>query len=176
MARQVSVFCASSEKIDPKYNAAARVLVRALHALGWTFITGGGACGTMGAIAREADAIGATHVGVLPRFMKGREYDRLTDVVWTDTMSQRKERMREGSDAAIALPGGIGTMDELFETYTLRKLGRFKGPVFLLNLDGFFDPVITLLDHFVATGMLEAEDRALVWFPSTVEELVSYLK
>ena len=176
MGKKVVIYCSASTKIDPKYNAAARELTRALHALGYGIVSGGGAIGTMGAITDESVRVGGAHTAVLPRFMEGLQNPALTDVVWTPSMSVRKEKMREGTCAAIALPGGIGTLDELMETHTLRKLGKYEGPVFALNLDGFYDPLITLLDHFVQTGMLEARDRDLLLFPRTVDELVEKLK
>lgn len=174
--KQVTIFCSASNKIDPKYNAAARELVRALHALGYGIISGGGARGTMGAITDESVRICGHHTAVLPNFMRGLENTHVSKVVWTNTMSSRKEGMREESVAAIALPGGIGTLDEFVETHVLRKLGRYHGRLFALNLDGFYDPYKALLDHFVNTGMLEPQDRDLVSFPETVEELVADLK
>lgn len=173
---KVVIFCASSDQIDPAFNQAARAMVRALHQLGYSFVSGGGNRGTMGAIAREADACGAFHTGVLPRFMKGLEYPGLSAIEWTDTISARKERMRRDTVAAIALPGGIGTLDEFAETHTLRKLNQYKGELFVLNVNGFFDPFKALLDHYVATGMLSVQDKDLVHFPESVEELVSYFK
>ncbi len=174
--KQVTIFCSASNKIDPKYNAAARELVRALHALGYGIISGGGARGTMGAITDESVRICGHHTAVLPNFMRGLENTHVSKVVWTNTMSSRKEGMREESVAAIALPGGIGTLDEFVETHVLRKLDRYHGRLFALNLDGFYDPYKALLDHFVNTGMLEPQDRDLVSFPETVEELVANLK
>ena len=174
--RKAVVFCSASYDIDPKYNEAAREVVRALHAYGWTLVSGGSFRGTMGVIADEMDRLGGRHVGVIPRFMEGLEYPRLSGLVWTDTMSERKERMREGTSAAIALPGGIGTLDELIETHVLAKLGRYGGRVIAFNAAGFFDPLKSLLDHYVATGMLEEKDRELLVFPSSVEELSVYLR
>ena len=174
--KQVTVYCSASNKIDPKYNAAARDLVRALHALGYGIVSGGGARGTMGAITDESVRLHGYHVAVLPRFMNGLENTDVTDVVWTDTMSTRKEFMRADTCAAIALPGGIGTLDEVIETLVLRKLGRYDGPVIALNIDGFYEPLKALLDHYVTTGMMTPEDRELMLFPQTVEELIALLK
>lgn len=173
--KKITVFCASSSEIDSQYKAAARELVRALHALGYTLVSGGGECGLMGEIIRESAACGGRHIGILPGFMKGLESASLGGVVWTDTMSARKEKMREGTCAAIALPGGIGTLDELMETHTLRKLGKYEGEVFALNINGFYDPLITLLQHFAKEGMMSREDMLLLHFPRTVEELVASL-
>ena len=174
--RKAVVFCSASGDIDPKYNEAAREVVRALHSYGWTLVSGGSFRGTMGVIADEMKRLGGKHIGVLPRFMAGLEYDGLTEIHWSDTMADRKERMRQGTEAAIALPGGIGTLDEIIETHVLAKLGRYGGKVFALNVDGFFNPFKALLDHYVATGMLEPRDRELLVFADTVEELAEYLK
>ena len=174
--RKAVVFCSASGDIDPKYNEAAREVVRALHSYGWTLVSGGSWRGTMGVIADEMKRLGGKHVGVMPRFMAGLEYDGLTELHWSDTMAERKERMRQGTQAAIALPGGIGTLDEIIETHVLAKLGRYGGKVYALNLDGFFDPFKALLDHYVSTGMLDPRDRDLLVFADTVEELAYFLK
>jgi len=174
--RHVVIFCSASSTIDPKYNQAARELVRALHALDYTVISGGGKIGTMGAITAESIRLGGRHVAVLPRFMQGLENPGVSQVVWTDTMSERKERMREGTCAAIALAGGIGTLDEFVETLVLKKLGRYPGGLYLLNQDGFYDPFLALLDHYIETGMLEPQDRDLVCVARTPEELAAFLR
>ena len=174
--RKAVVFCSANYGIDPKYNEAAREVVRALHAYGWDLVSGGSFRGTMGVIADEMERLGGGHIGVIPRFMKGLEYPHLTELVWTDTMAERKERMREGTSAVIALPGGIGTLDELIESYVLVKLGRYDGKLLVLNAGGFFDPFKALLDHYVETGMLAPADRALIHFADTAEALTEYLK
>ena len=174
--KQVTIYCSSSSKIDPKYDAAARELVRALHALGYGIVSGGGARGTMGAITDESVRVGGQHIAVLPRFMDGLENTEITRVIWTDTMSTRKEFMRADTCAAIALPGGIGTMDELIETLVLVKLGRYNGQVIALNMDGYYEPLKTLLDHYVKHKMMEPQDRDLMKFPTSVEELIALLK
>ena len=163
--RKAVIFCSASYGLDPKYGMAAREAVRALHALNWTIVSGGSFRGTMGDVAEEAYRCGGRHIGVIPRFM--------TELVWTDTMSQRKEAMRAGTRAAIALPGGIGTLDELIETHVLAKLGRYDGRLYALNLDGFYEPFKRLLDHYVAADMLDADSRRLIRFPETVEEMMT---
>jgi hypothetical protein len=175
-SRKAVVFCSAAEGIDPKYDKAAREVVRALHAYGWGLVSGGSFRGLMGSLSDEMERLGGEHTGVIPRFMKGLEYPHLTELIWTDTMSERKERMREGTSAAIALPGGIGSLDEFVETHVLRKLGRYDGKLLVLNLDGFYDPWKDLLRHYESHGMLETCDRDLVIFADTVEELASHLK
>lgn len=173
MDKTIAIFCAASVKIDEKYNDAAREVVRALHALGYTIVSGGGRVGTMGAITDESVKVGGRHIAVIPKFMKGLENPDIKEFVWTDTMAIRKEKMRELSCAAIALPGGIGTVDEFIETHTLKKLRKWNGELYALNLNGFWNPLIDMLDHFVETETLEPGDRDLVHFPSTVAELIA---
>ena len=168
-------YCSACEAIDPQYNDAARRIVRAAALRGYTIASGGTIKGTMRVVCEEAQHCGAPTKGVLPRFMKGLEYPGLTRTYWTETMSERKELMREGADIAIALPGGIGTMDELFETMVLSKLGRYHGKIAALNINGFFDPLDALLEHFVKEGMLEQKDRERLLMPRTVEELEKLL-
>ena len=171
--RKVVIFCSASTKIDPKYNQTARRLARELHKKGYALVSGGGEIGTMGAITDESIKCGGQHTAVLPRFMKGLENPGIKDVIWTDTMAERKEAMRKDTVAAIALPGGIGTLDELIETHVLKKLNKYSGEIYALNLDGFFNPFKALLDHYVETKMMEPKDHDLVKFPATVEELLN---
>lgn len=168
-------FCSACAGIAPEYNEAARRLVRAAASRGYEIVSGGTVKGTMSVICDEAAACGAKVRGVLPRFMEPLAHPKLTETVWTDTMSERKEAMREGADFVFALPGGIGTMDELFETLVLAKLDRFHGRIAAVNIGGFYDPLDTLLDHFVATGMLEATDKARLLMPKTAEEAIALL-
>ena len=174
--RRVAVFCSASYSIDPQYNAIAREVIHELCACGCTIVSGGTVKGTMGAVAEAVVQAGGRHVGVLPRFMADVRHPSLTETVWTDTMAERKEKMREGTCAVIALPGGIGTLDELIETLTLSKLEQYSGRIFALNVNGFFQPLIRLLDYYAETGMLEARSRGLIRFPETVEELAGYFK
>lgn len=172
---RVLFFCSANVGIAPEYNEAARRLVRAAAARGYEIVSGGTVKGTMDVICKEAAACGAAVRGVLPRFMEPLVNPCLTDTVWTETMAARKEAMREGVDVVFALPGGIGTLDELFETLTLSKLGRFHGRIAAVNLGGFFEPLDDLMAHMVATGMLLPADRARLLLPSTVEEAIELL-
>jgi len=113
---------------------------------------------------------------VLPRFMEEFKHSDLTKLIWTDTMSQRKDLMRQyGADLAVALPGGIGTLDELFETYTLAKLGKYHGKVVAYNCYGFYNGVKDLMDFYVKEGMLDAQTRAMLHFPASIEEFEALL-
>ena len=171
MRKKAVVFCSSSMTIDSKYNEAAVAAIDVLCAAGYDIVSGGGAKGTMDVIAARAAHNGVGNIGVLPRFMAQFRHPDLTELIWTDTMSERKEKMREGTSLALALPGGIGTLDELAETLCLAKLGLYTGRVIALNVDGFYDSFKALLDHYVATGMYSAQDLSLISFPSTIEEL-----
>lgn len=163
-------FCSASFSIDPKYNQAAREIVRAACLHGYGISSGGTVKGTMKVVTETARACGAKAKGVLPRFMTNVADPDLDEVVWTDTMSERKEKMREGSSIAVALPGGIGTLDELFETITLAKLGKYDGRIIVVNWDGYYDFLHSLLDYLVQEEMLDAQSRSLVHFVSSVEE------
>lgn len=174
--RKIVIYCSASCDIDRKFNQAAREVIRAACSLGYVIVSGGTVKGTMCEVADEVVRCGGKHVGVLPRFMEGYEYPDLDEVIWTDTMAQRKEKMREGTCAAIALPGGIGTLDEVIGTLTLAKLGKYSGKTVAFNYDGFYEPFKALLDHYVATGMLDAPSRELILFPETVDELVDLLR
>ena len=138
-------------------------------------MSGGTVKGLMRHVCDEASQCGAEVVGVLPRFMKGLEHPALTECVWTDTMSQRKEAMRAGTSLAIALPGGIGTLDELAETYCLAKMGLYGGRVVAFDMEGFYEPLKRQLDGFVRAGMLSEDALGLISFPVTVEEVEALL-
>ena len=168
-------FCSSSD-IDPKYIDAARRVVRATCLKGYTIVSGGATKGLMKVVADEAQACGAANIGVLPRFMEEFSHPNLTQLIWTDTMSQRKDLMRlYGSDIAVAPPGGIGTLDELFETYTLAKLDKYHGKVVAFNCFGFYDGVREMMDKLVSENMVDRKTRELLYFPQTVEEFEALL-
>lgn len=173
--KKIVVFCSASNDIAPEYNAAAGQFVCAAVEKGFAIVSGGTIKGTMGVVSDTVAECGGCHIGIIPRFMNEYVYGSLSEVVWTDTMSERKEKMREGTCAAVALPGGIGTLDEIVETLTLAKLHKYDGKVLALNIGGFYDKFIDLLDFYVQTGMLDEASRALISFPRTVEELVSML-
>ena len=173
--KRAVIYCSSSHDIDPAYNEAARQIVRAVCLAGYDIVSGGSWRGMMGHVCDEALRCGARVIGVMPRFMKGFEHPELKEMVWTDRMSERKDAMREGTTLAIALPGGIGTLDEIAETYCLARLGRYPGRVVAFNIDGFYEPLKRQLDLYVERGMLDAPSRALIHFPESVDELKELL-
>lgn len=173
--KKIVIYCSSSYDIDPKYNEAARQVVDIVCGLGFAVVSGGAIKGTMGVVADEVARCGGYQIGVLPTFMSDLKSPALDEVYWTETMSQRKEKMREGTCAAIALPGGIGTMDELFETMVLAKLGQYGGKLYALNLEGYYDSLKSLLAQFTKDKMMKQSEADLLMFPDTPEELKGLL-
>ena len=176
MEGKVAVFyCSASFDIDPKYNQAAREYVRAACRHGYAISSGGTTKGTMKVVVDTARECGAPTKGVIPRFMNEVVHPDLDELIWTDTMAERKERLRDDATLVVALPGGIGTLDEWFETLTLAKLGRFAGKVIAANVDGFYDHLKDLLDTYVEQGMLDRKSRGLALFVDSVEEFEALL-
>lgn len=176
MQKKIAVFCSASFEIDPKYNKVAREFVRAASLRGYGIVSGGTIKGTMGEISEELRDCGGWHLGVIPRFMKQYVYPELSEVIWTDTMAERKTLLREGTAAVVALPGGIGTLDEVIETYALLHLKQYDGRIFLLNHEGFYEPLRTLLQHYVDMNMLSPETFARIEILETPEAILEALE
>lgn len=154
--RTVCVFCGSSPGARPEYLAAAEAFGRALAEAGVGLVYGGGNIGLMGAVARSCLAAGGHVTGIIPQFLVDREV-MLADVqelLVTADMHERKRLMFERSDAFVALPGGIGTLEELVEQMTWAQLGRHDKPILILDQDGFWSPLLTLLDHMASEGFM----------------------
>ncbi|WP_020178470.1 TIGR00730 family Rossman fold protein [Methylopila sp. M107] len=154
--RTVCVFCGSSPGAQPEHLDDAEALGRALAAAGVGLVYGGGNIGLMGAVARATLNAGGHVTGVIPRFLVEREVmlGDVQELVITEDMHERKRIMFERSDAFVALPGGIGTLEELVEQMTWAQLGRHEKPILIANLHGFWTPLLTLLDHMHAEGFL----------------------
>ena len=176
MEKKIAVFCSASSKIDPNYNKVAREFVRAASLRGYGIVTGGTIKGTMGEISDELYICGGYHLGVIPRFMEQYVYPDLSEVIWTDTMAERKTLLREGTCAVVALPGGIGTLDEVIETFALVHLKQYFGKIFLLDHEGFYEPLRLLLRHYVDTGMMTEETMSKITFAQTPDEILDALK
>ena len=175
MKGKIAVFCSASFEIDPIYNKVAREFVRAASLRGYGIVTGGTIKGTMGEVSDELFNCGGWHRGVIPHFMKQYVYPDLTEVIWTDTMAQRKTLLREGTCAVVALPGGVGTLDEVIETLALVHLKQYFGKIFLLNHNGFYEPLRQLLRHYVDTKMMTEETMSKIIFAETPEEILDLL-
>ncbi len=176
MKGKIAVFCSASYTIDPKYNKVAREFVRAASLRGYGIVSGGTIKGTMGEISDEIRNCGGWHLGVIPRFMEQYVYPDLSEVIWTDTMAERKTLLREGTAAVVALPGGIGTLDEVIETYALLHLKQYDGRIFLLNHEGFYEPLRALLQHYVDVNMLSQETFARIEILDTPEAILEALE
>lgn len=162
--RAVCVYCASSRAAHPQYREAAFRLGEVLAARGITVIYGGGGKGSMGALADGALSKSGRVVGILPRFMADLEWGHpgITELTLVEDMRTRKHLMLTGAQAAVALPGGCGTLEELLEAITLKRLGLFLGPIVLVNTRGFFEPLLELLSRAVAERFMD-ERHALMW-------------
>jgi uncharacterized protein (TIGR00730 family) len=164
MSFSVCVFCGSSTGADPRYAAAAVELGREIARRGWTLVYGGGSVGLMGLAADAALGAGGRVVGVIPRFLYEWEvgHDGLTELEIVETLTERKVRMGDLADAFLALPGGIGTLDELFETLSWAQLGLERKPNGLLNVAGYYDALVAFLDRATAEGFVKPQHRALL--------------
>jgi uncharacterized protein (TIGR00730 family) len=162
--RRVAVYCGSSAGAAPAYGAAATAMGHALSRRGMGLVYGGGNVGLMGVIADTMLAEGSEVVGVIPQRLADREvaHHGVTELVVVDTMHERKAAMAERADAFVALPGGIGTLEETFEMLTWAQLGIHDKPVGLLDVDGFYQPLLEMMDHLVRCRFLSEEHRQLV--------------
>jgi uncharacterized protein (TIGR00730 family) len=161
--RWICVFCGSSVGSNSRHAEAARLVGRLLAAHGLGLVYGGASIGLMGILADEALAAGGRVVGVIPRALAASELaHRHVELHFVDGMHARKQLMHELSDAFLTLPGGYGTLDELFETLTWSQLGIHRKPVGVLNVGGYFAPLLQFVDNAVAAGLLGADHRALI--------------
>ena len=157
--RSVCVYCGSSPGRGQKYVEAGQILGRSIAQAGLRLIYGGGTKGIMGAVADGAMRGGGKVTGIIPRFLISKEatesaLDRLDQLIVTQNMHERKHRMFEESDAFVALPGGIGTVEEIVEIMTWAQLGHHRKPIVFANVDGFWDPMLELLDHMRSEGFI----------------------
>jgi uncharacterized protein (TIGR00730 family) len=173
----VCVFCGSASGLRAEYADAAREVGRALAARGLALIYGGGRVGLMGQVAQAALAAGGTVVGVIPHALAKKEIaqEDCTELIVVDTMHERKALMADRAGAFVALPGGFGTLDELFEILTWAQLGIHAKPVAVLNVRGFFAPLLALLDHMTTEGLLRPAHRELLLVAKSVPELFEKL-
>jgi uncharacterized protein (TIGR00730 family) len=162
--RSLCVFCGSQSGSDPGYTHAARGVGRLLAVRGIRLVYGGGHVGMMGAIAEAALQAGGEVIGVIPEGLRRRElaHEALTQLVVTHTMHERKQRMADLSDGFIALPGGFGTFEEFCEIVTWAQLGLHEKPCGLLNLRGYYDPMLAMFDRALQEGFLKPAYRSLV--------------
>lgn len=173
----VCVFCGSSTPPDPRYREAARALGALAAARGVGVVYGGGSVGLMGAVADAALEAGGRVTGVIPAGLFGREiaHTGLTALHEVASMHERKQVMYDLADGFVALPGGLGTLEEVAEVTTWAQLGLHAKPVALLDVDGFWDPLVAQLDRMVDVGLLKASNRALIQRARSPEEAMAAL-
>ncbi len=173
----VCVFCGSASGANPLYADAARDLGRALAGRNLALVYGGGRVGLMGVVASAALEAGGRVVGVIPHALAQKEIaqEDCTELVVVNTMHERKALMADRAGGFVALPGGYGTCDELFEILTWAQLGIHRKPVALLNVNGFFTPLLAWLDHVVSERLLKPRHRELLLVADTVPELLDRL-
>jgi len=160
---QVCVYCAASNHVAENYFAAARDLGAGIARRGWSLIYGGGGVGLMGAVAEAVRAGGGKVVGVIPQALLDREraYLQADDMIVTTTLRERKQLMDDHSDAFIALPGGFGTLEEVLEILTLRQLAYHDKPIVIVNIGGYFDPLLNMFERVFDEGFAHGRFRNL---------------
>jgi uncharacterized protein (TIGR00730 family) len=175
--KSVCLFCGSSDRSDPDYTVAARQFGAMTAAVGWRLVYGGGGVGLMGASARAAHEAGGRVLGVMPGFLRSRErlFDEVETLVVT-SMHERKTIMYDQSDAFVVAPGGVGTLEEVIEVLSWKRLDLHGKPVIFLNIKGFWDSLLATLDHSIASGMTPDTFRQAWSVADTVEDAIAQMQ
>jgi uncharacterized protein (TIGR00730 family) len=175
--RRLAVYCGSAPGSSPVFAEAARATAKAMVGQGVELVYGGGRLGLMGLIADSVLELGGQVYGVIPAALVELEvaHEGITELHRVETMHERKAKMTELADAFLALPGGIGTLDELFEAWSWNALGYHAKPFCLLNVEGFWDGMIEFMDHATRNGFLSQQRRKQLLVASTPEEALEYL-
>ncbi len=174
----VCVYCGSRRGDDAAFTQEARALGRGLAEAGMRLVYGAGDVGLMGETARAAMAAGGRTLGVIPRHLLALEVGApdLTQTVVTETMHERKKLMFFNADAVVALPGGAGTLDEVFEVLTWRQIGLHAKPLIVINVDGYWDPLLALVDHLIARGFADPSLRGYLSIAADAGEALRLLR
>ena len=159
--RSVCIFCGARMGRNPAHRQAAQAVGRAIAGAGWRLVYGAGDVGLMGEVARAAQAAGAPTLGVIPVHLLNMEVAKrdLTTFVITETMHERKKVMFMNADAVALLPGGAGSLDEFFEVLTWAQIGLHRKPIWLVDVEGYWQPLLAMLDHVIAEGFADASLR-----------------
>ncbi|WP_211750343.1 TIGR00730 family Rossman fold protein [Paenibacillus sp. Marseille-Q4541] len=175
--QSIAVFCGSSTGHDPVYMETARLLGERLANEGITLVYGGSKVGCMGAVADSCLHAGGKVIGVIPEKLKNVEiaHTGLTEIHVVTTMHERKAKMADLADAFIALPGGAGTLEEWFEVFTWAQLGYHQKPCSLLNVNSFYDPLVTMLQHTITEGFMKEAYSDLIIHETTIDDLLQSL-
>jgi len=171
----ICVYCASSTQINPRYFEATARLGRILTAAGLSVVFGGGSTGLMGKLADSMLEAGGKITGVIPQFMCDEDWhhSELKELIVVETMHERKEKMARMADAVIALPGGCGTFEELMEVITWKQLGIFTKPIVILNMDGYYNPLIEMLHRAVEEKFMRDIHKNMWEVVETPEEVLA---
>jgi uncharacterized protein (TIGR00730 family) len=177
MIQNVTVYCASSTKLAGVYREAASELGRAIARRGWGIVYGGDRTGLMGAVADGCHGEGGNVVGIMPQllFDTGIANERCHEMVVARDMRHRKEMLESRGDALVALPGGLGTLEELFEVVVGKHLGFHAKPIVLLNIAGYYNPLLTMIEHGIEHRFIRPEQRELYFVAGSVEDAIEYL-
>lgn len=178
MQKTLCVYCASSDRLDPKYAETASAVGREMVRRGWGLVYGGGKVGLMGAVAKAVKTSGGRVVGVIPEFMKVKElaYEGADEMHSVVTMRERKLMMETHADAFVALPGGWGTLEEIMEILTLRQLDVLRKPVVIFNQDGFYDELLKFFDRMIAEHFNKPSNLQLFTVATTVDQIFDQLE
>ena len=173
----ICVFASSSSRIDKEYATAAASLGLLLARAKMDVVYGGGGIGLMGRLADAVLENGGKITGVIPSFMKneGWDHNAVNEMIITSDMGERKKRMFEMADAVVALPGGVGTLEELTEAMTLKQLGLYKGPIIILNTLNFYKSFIDFMEHMVSGNFLRYEHKGMWEIAATAEDVIAIL-
>jgi uncharacterized protein (TIGR00730 family) len=176
--RAVTVYCSSSSRIAAAYNHAAAELGRQMARHGWKLVYGGNNVGMMGVLADAVRASGGKVIGVTPQLFvdKGSSDQRCEELIVTSGMRDRKAAMEERGDAFIALPGGLGTFEEIFEIICGKILGYHNKPIVLLNIDGYYDPLLAMIEHGVEQHFIKPKARDLYFVAKRVTDAIAHLR
>lgn len=176
--KRITVFCGSSSGIEEIYTSQATLLGQTLAKRNIELVYGGANVGLMGAVADGVLNHGGKAIGVLPNFLRSKEiaHKQLTELILVDTMHERKTKMNDLCDGVIALPGGFGTLDELFEMLTWGQLGLHKKPIAILNIDGYYDALLVFIETMVEKGLLKEVNQQMLLVSDTVDGLLDKME
>ena len=176
--KRITVFCGSSPGNEGNYKTQATLLGQTLAKQNIELVYGGARIGLMGAVADGALSAGGKVIGVLPNFLRSKEiaHEQLTELILVNSMHERKSKMNELCDGVIALPGGFGTLEEFFEMLTWAQLGLHKKPIGILNVNGFYDALIILVQTMVDKGFLKEVNQSMILVSDSVDGLLDKMK
>lgn len=176
--KRITVFCGSSSGTEEIYTSNAILLGETLAKLNIELVYGGANVGLMGAVADGVLNNGGKAIGVLPNFLRSKEiaHKQLTELILVDTMHERKTKMNDLCDGVIALPGGFGTLDELFEMLTWGQLGLHKKPIAILNVNGYYDSLILFIQNMTDKGLLKEVNREMLLVSDTIDDLLDKME